>query len=183
MKMDPVTVTLKNRITVQIRAAVKTDAAALLDVGWRYLKESEFLITMADEFNFTKQQEEAWIRSLNERENGLLIVAVAHSKIVGSLDLRGEARTKVRHNAILGIAIRKEWQRVGLGTALMQTAIRWAKEKCILKNIWLNVHATNEPAIALYRKMGFTDAGVQRNFIRETNGSFTDNHIMGLTLE
>lgn len=169
-------------MTIQIRAAVKTDAAALLDVGWRCLKESEFLIITVNEFNFTKQQEANWIRALNESENSLLIVAVAHSKIVGSLNLTGETRAKVRHNALLGIAIRREWQQVGLGTALMQTAIYWAKEKGILKNIWLHVHATNELAIALYRKMGFADAGIQRNFIRETSGRFTDNKIMGLSL-
>ncbi|MBO9620429.1 MAG: GNAT family N-acetyltransferase [Niabella sp.] len=182
MKIEPVTVTLKNNITVTLRAAVKSDAEALLEAGWRYLEESPYLITTINEFNWTQQQEQAWIRSLNEKENGLLLVAVYNTKIIGSLDLRGELRSKVYQNATLGIALRKQWQQIGLGTALLQTAINWAQQKGILKNIWLNVHATNERAIALYKKMGFKEAGLQPNYIKEADGSFTDNKLMGLAL-
>lgn len=183
MKIEPVTVTLKNNITVTIRAAVKADAAALLDAGWRYLEESPYLITTVNEFNWTKQEEQAWICSLNEKDNSLLIIAVHNTKIIGSLDLRGETRSKVYHNAILGIALRKEWQHIGLGTALLQTALGWAQRKGVLKNIWLNVHATNERAISLYKKMGFKEAGLQRQYIKEANGHCTDNKLMGLVLE
>ena len=183
MKIEPVIVTLKNNITVTIRTAVKTDAEAVLEVGWRYLEESPYLITTVNEFNFTKQQEQAWIRSLNEKENSLLIVAVYNTKIIGTLNLSGEARSKVYHNATLGIAIRKDWQSIGLGTALLQTAINWAQRKGILKNIWLNVHATNERAIALYKKMGFKEAGSQQHYIKEADGRFTDNKLMGLVLQ
>lgn len=183
MKIDPVTVTLKNNITITIRAAIKTDAEALLEAGWRYLQESPYLITTVNEFNFTKQQEQAWIRSLNESDNSLLLVAVYNSRIIGSLQLSGEARSKIRHNALLGIAVRRQWQEAGLGTALIRTAVAWAKTKGILKTIWLNVHATNGRAIALYKKMGFTEAGRQNNYIREPDGRQTDNLLMGLFLD
>lgn len=181
-KLNPVTVTLKNKTTITIRTAMKTDAEALLEAGYGYLQESPYLISTLNEFNLTKQQEQAWIRSLNDAPNSLLIVAVYGTKIIGSLDLRGEPRKKVQHNAILGIAIRKEWQGIGLGTALFNTAIDWAKNNGILKNIWLNVHTTNKPAIALYTKIGFTQKGIQENFIEEPDGNFTDNILMGLTL-
>ncbi|MCD2425708.1 GNAT family N-acetyltransferase [Niabella pedocola] len=183
MKIDPVTVTLKNNVTVTIRAAVKADAAGMLDAGWRYLQESPHFITTVNEFNFTKPQEQAWIRSLNESDNSLLLVALYNNKIIGNIQLRGEPRSKIRHNALLGIAIRKQWQAIGLGTALMHTAINWARTKGALKTIWLHVHATNEHAIALYRKMGFREAGRQPYYIKEPDGRFTDNLLMGLLLE
>lgn len=183
MKINPVTVTLKNKVTITIRAAVKTDAEGLLDAGWRYLQESPYFITTVNEFNFTKPQEQAWIRSLNESNNSLLLVAVYNSKIIGNIQLRGEPRSKIRHNALLGIAIRKEWQAIGLGTALMRTAINWARARGILKTIWLHVHATNEQAIILYQKMGFREAGRQPSYIKEPDGRFTDNILMGLLLE
>lgn len=181
-KLKPVTITLKNKITVTIRAAVEADAEALLEAGYSYLQESPHLISTLTEFNLTKQQEQAWIRSLKDTANSLLIVAVYGTEIIGSLDLRGEPRKKVQHNATLGIAIRKEWQKIGLGTALMGIAIDWAKISGILKNIWLNVHATNKPAIALYTKIGFTQKGIQEKFIKEPDGNYTDNVLMGLIL-
>ncbi|MCF3111888.1 GNAT family N-acetyltransferase [Niabella sp. CC-SYL272] len=183
MKIDPVIVTLKNKITVTIRAAVKTDAEGLLEAGWRYLQESPYLITTINEFNFTRPQERAWIRSLNESDNSLLLVAEYNHQIIGNLQLRGEARSKIRHNALLGIAIRNQWQSVGLGTSLIQTAISWARQKRTLKHIWLHVHATNEKAIALYQKMGFREAGRQLYYIKEPDGRFTDNILMGLLLD
>lgn len=183
MKIDPVLVTLKNKVTITIRAAVKADAEGLLEAGWLYLQESPYFITTVNEFNFTKPQEQAWIRALNESENSLLLVAVYNNTIIGNIQLRGEPRSKIRHNALLGIAIRKQWQAVGLGTALMRTAINWAQARGILKTIWLHVHATNEQAIALYQKMGFREAGRQPHYIKEPDGRFTDNLLMGLLLE
>ncbi|WP_026309416.1 GNAT family N-acetyltransferase [Niabella aurantiaca] len=183
MKINPVTVTLKNNVTITIRAAIKTDAEDLLEAGWRYLQESPYLISTVNEFNFTKQQEQAWIRSLNESDNSLLLVAIYNNRIIGTLQLSGESRSKIRHNALLGIAVRRQWQEVGLGTALIRTAVGWAKAKGILKNIWLNVHATNGLAIALYKKMGFTEAGYQKNYIRDPGGRQIDNLLMGLFLE
>ncbi|WP_300598832.1 N-acetyltransferase [Niabella sp.] len=183
MKIDPVIVTLKNQVSITIRAAIKTDAEGLLEAGWRYLQESPYLITTVNEFNFTKSQEQAWIRSLNESDNSLLLVAVYNHKIIGNLQLRGEPRSKIRHNALLGIAIRKQWQSIGLGTALIGTAVNWAQRKGILKTIWLHVHATNEPGIALYQKMGFRETGRQSHYIKEPDGRFTDNILMGLLLD
>jgi len=182
MKINPVIVTLKNKVTVTIRAGQKADAEGLLDAGWRYLQESPYLITTVNEFNFTRQQEQAWIRSLNESDNSLLLVALSNNRIIGNLQLNGESRSKIRHNALLGIAIRKKWQNIGLGSALLRTAIGWARDRGILKNIWLNVHATNERGIALYKKMGFTEAGRQYHYINEADGRYTDNILMGLLL-
>ncbi|MGJ7033101.1 GNAT family N-acetyltransferase [Niabella hirudinis] len=182
MKISPVITTLKNRVTITIRAALKADAEGLLDAGWRYLQESPHLITTVNEFNFTRQQEQARIRSLNESDNSLLLIAMAHNRIIGNLQLNGESRSKIRHNALLGIAIRKEWQNIGLGTALIRTATEWARDRGVLKTIWLNVHATNERAIALYKKMGFIETGKQLHYIKEPDGRYTDNILMGLSL-
>ncbi|SDC36423.1 GNAT family N-acetyltransferase [Niabella drilacis] len=182
MKINPVIVTLKNNVTITIRAALKTDAEGLLEAGWRYLQESPYLITSLNEFNYTRPQEQAWIRSLNESDNSLLLVAVSGNRIIGNLQLSGESRSKIRHNALLGIAVRKQWQEIGLGTALIRTAIDWARARGILKNIWLHVHATNGRAIALYKKTGFIETGRQPEYIRDPNGGYTDNILMGLFL-
>ncbi|MBZ4190704.1 GNAT family N-acetyltransferase [Niabella beijingensis] len=182
MKFNPVTVTLRNQVTVTLRAAVKTDARALLESGQRCLLESPYLITTPEEFNFTIPQERDWIRSVNESDNSLLLVAVYSNQIIGNLLLRGEPRSKIKHNALLGIMIRKQWQAIGLGTALIRTAQEWARATGILKSVWLSVHATNLHAIALYRKTGFEQAGTQTAYIQEPDGTFTDNLLMGFRL-
>ena len=46
----------------------------------------------------------------------------------------------------------------------------------------LNVHANNTRAIALYRSMGFEHEGSRRAFLRADDGTFVDDHLMGLLL-
>lgn len=178
MKFTPVAITLKNGAVVSIREAVKKDASALIETVSRYIIDSQHLISIIEEFNPTIDEEKKWIHFYNEKNNSLLLVACYKNKIIGNIEVRGEIRQKIKHNATLGIGILHQWQNIGLGTALLQQAISWAKENPTLENIWLHVHATNTAAIHLYKKLNFVQAGQQRNYIKEVNGIRTDNILM-----
>jgi len=54
-----------------------------------------------------------------------------------------------------------ECRRIGLGTALLERALDWARSVGIRK-MNLEVFASNSGAIALYRKMGFEEEGRRR---------------------
>jgi putative acetyltransferase len=53
----------------------------------------------------------------------------------------------------------------GIGSALLEACLAHAPKSNIEK-IELTVFASNAPAIALYRKFGFTDIGVVRDYRR-----------------
>jgi len=61
------------------------------------------------------------------------------------------------------IAVSKNFQRRGIANALMDTMVKIASE-CEIREIFLEVRASNAPAIALYEKFGFTPAGVRKNY-------------------
>lgn len=92
--------------------------------------------------------------------------SVADQTVSGFLVMR-LITNKDNHNPsvleILNIATEKNYQRKGLGTKLIEIAIRTANEICPA-NIWLEVRASNRSALRFYKKHGFTEEYVRRNF-------------------
>ena len=64
---------------------------------------------------------------------------------------------------ITNVAVKKECRRQGIAKALINHFIDIAKKEN-LEFMTLEVRATNEPAIALYRSFGFVDVGVRKKY-------------------
>lgn len=58
----------------------------------------------------------------------------------------------------LAIFVLNEYQSAGIGTQLLKTLLGHGKENG-LERVWLTVERWNEPAIALYKKVGFEMSG------------------------
>ncbi len=65
--------------------------------------------------------------------------------------------------SITNVAVSPEYRKKGFGEALVSAAKEKAREKQVEK-IFLEVRVSNSPAIALYKKMGFENLGVRKNF-------------------
>ena len=105
------------------------------------------------------------------------IVAVADGQIVGMI------HTDVRRYGVgeLGMLVDCEWRGRGVGSALIQATIAWARDQGLHK-LSLEVFAQNTAAIALYRKCGFVEEGHRVKHYRRANGELWDSLIMGLPL-
>jgi ribosomal-protein-alanine N-acetyltransferase len=64
---------------------------------------------------------------------------------------------------ITNIAVKREFRRQGVGTALMRYLLAYAEEK-EMRMVTLEVRASNEAAIALYEGLKFERAGLRRGF-------------------
>ena len=78
-------------------------------------------------------------------------------------------REKTRHRAEFGISVRKEYWRLGIGSALTAACIACAKEAGYLQ-MELEVVAENQAAVSLYLKHGFVEYGRRENAIRLKDG-------------
>ena len=81
----------------------------------------------------------------------------------------------------LGMLVAHDWRGRGVGSALLEAAIEWARERELHK-LSLGVFTHNEPAIALYRKFGFVEEGRRVKHFRRANGELWDAFEMGLLL-
>ena len=67
---------------------------------------------------------------------------------------------------ITNVAVHPNHRRRGLGLAVVEALVREARERG-LEQISLEVRTSNEAAIRLYERIGFSVAGVRRNFYRK----------------
>jgi RimJ/RimL family protein N-acetyltransferase len=182
MNFDPQTIQLKNGKFVLVREARLHDAPAILQMVKSYLDNSPYIPKSTSEFRMSLEQEEAWIQSFLDAPNSLLLVAEFENQMIGNIDLTGNKRQVMQHNALVGMGMLIEWRNQGLGSALMQAAIDWAKSNPILENLQLEVYAENLAGINLYQKMRFQKVGIIPKLFKE-NGKYCDSIMMSLSLK
>ena len=77
--------------------------------------------------------------------------------------------TAVEEMHILNIAIHPEWQRMNLGTLLLQQAEEQARNSNTLKS-FLEVRSSNKAAIRLYLKQGYEEIGLRKGYYPSHEG-------------
>ena len=94
-----------------------------------------------------------------------VFVAEDAGAIVGRLSLARDSHPASAHVADLGLMVARGFRRQGVGTALMEAAEEWARAAGIRK-LELYVFPHNEPAIALYERLGYEREGLRRRHYR-----------------
>ena len=72
----------------------------------------------------------------------------------------------VDEGQITNIAVHPDHRREGLGTAILRSLLRHAKDER-LDSVSLEVRASNTAAIEMYKKAGFTEAGRRKGFYQK----------------
>lgn len=168
--------------SITVREATPSDAAALLAHLKGLAAEPGINIPLApDELTTTLEQEKALLADISASERAIMLVAEADGALVGELSLRAiSPRRAVRHVATLGMSVRADWRRKGVGRALLTDALAWAPSAGI-KRVELYVYARNAPAIALYESLGFVVEGRRKSFIHEGD-AYLDDLVMAKLL-
>ena len=106
---------------------------------------------------------------------GCRLVAIAGSELVGMANLHIQ-QPSLRRNHVrgLGIAVSREWQGRGVGRKLMVRLLDWADNWGAVLRVELWVHVDNEPAIALYRTLGFVEEGRHKAYALK-GGQYIDS--------
>jgi len=156
---------------IEIKKAEREDIRGIIDVFDDVMREEVYLLGE----KYLADEDFLGMRLIDE-ENELFLVAKDNNKVIGVLTLTRERFKKNRHVAQLGIAIRKGYRSMGIGTNLMDLSFQWAREKGIEK-ICLEVFSTNTVAINLYRKMGFYEECVRKKQFK-IRGEYVDDIMM-----
>lgn len=98
--------------------------------------------------------------------------ALFQDQVIGWADIIPASNPRLSHRGFLGMGIHKGYRGKGLGTHLLTKALKHAK-MLGLEKVELSVYTENARAIYLYRKFGFKDIGVIRNY-RKLNGVYFD---------
>jgi ribosomal protein S18 acetylase RimI-like enzyme len=170
-----------DRPELAIRPARVADAP-LLALAERTIAATPGLLA-SQPAELTDEQFAQKIAALDGADNGCYLVAEAAGQIVGHGMLDPLQLAAVRHVVRLTLVAHPGWQGRGIGRALLERLIEWARSAPAVEKIELNVRASNAGAQALYRKMGFAEIGRWRRRVKIAPGHYVDDVAMELLVK
>lgn len=132
---------------------------------------------IAGEAPVNKLERRARFETSIRRTDAEIFVADDGGRVVGELGIEVAGYGV----AEFGMMVATDGRGRGIGSALLQAAIDWARQHGAHK-VALQVWPHNEAAIALYRKFGFEEEGRLRRHYPRQNGELWDAIVMGCSL-
>lgn len=172
---------LKNGKKLILRKPIIEDAVKMIEYLNIVGGESDNLLFGKDEFHLTIEQEKEHIKNISNDADILMVLGIIEDNIVSVAQIGSSKRKRIAHNSEVAISVKKNYWKNGIGRAVMQELIKFAKDNTKIRNINLGVKANNKNAIMLYEKLGFIKVGIHKDYFN-INGNFDDEILMDLYL-
>lgn len=117
------------------------------------------VVAIEEEAFATPWTEEIFEHEMNGNAYAHYIVAVEGEEVIGHFGMW----VVLDECHITNVAVRKRLRGHGIGEKLMSEAIKLCKEMNV-KLMTLEVRVSNHTAQNLYRKLGFQDGGIRKNY-------------------
>jgi ribosomal protein S18 acetylase RimI-like enzyme len=122
----------------------------------------------------------AMIQRLDDGTRGKYLVAEKAGTIVGHALLEPLPLAVTSHVVRLTIAAHEGHQHQGVGRALMNALLDWARSNPRIEKVELQVRASNAPAVALYRSLGFVEEGRKTRRLKIGPNEYIDDVYMAM---
>lgn len=149
---------------MNVRPADPRDAAFLVALAESVGSEPEGWL-ISDSRWRSVADERRYLRAVRKHPDAAVFVAESERGIVGRLSVARDPHPASRHVADLGLMVAANARRQGVGWALLEQAVDWARAGGVTK-LELHVFPHNEPAIRLYEKFGFVKEGYRHDQYR-----------------
>lgn len=171
MRVESIEAFDKEGRKVILRSACEDDAEDLIKYLKETAKETPYLLRKEDEINLTVEDEKGLIKMFLELDNALMLLAYVDGKHVGNCSFSPVGPFKrIAHRCDMAIALYQEHCGFGIGSIMLETALRFAKEAGY-ERAELEVVSNNTKAIKLYEKCGFKKYGVKPDSMKYCDGS------------
>ena len=111
-------------------------------------------------------EKDSWYHVIKKEKETCIIAENQNLKIphniIGQCEISNSTWDADLHVGILGIIVKKEYRDFGIGTNLIDVAIRESKKLNNKEKITLSCFSTNERALHIYKKLGFETVGIRK---------------------
>jgi len=165
MELSPKTIQIKDGTKIVIRPLSKEDGPALLKFFTK-VPEDDRLFLKDD---VTKKEViDRWINEL-DFDKVLPMIAEKDSDILGDATLHFNRYRWQRHMAHIRCVVAREYQKKGLGTALMRELVSVAQAKDLSK-IRANMMDSQKSAQSAFQRLGFQMEAELKDFLIDQDG-------------
>lgn len=162
-----------------IRKATSDDASGMLAYLKKLGGESDNLTFGAEGLGIDAVSEAEFLEKRVDSSDCVTFVAERDGRIVGDASI-DRLRSRMSHRGSFGIGVLRESWGCGIGSALTEHVIAFARENGF-EQIELEVRCDNIRAIRLYEKYGFKKIGEYPRFFK-IDGKYVDFDLMILFL-
>jgi RimJ/RimL family protein N-acetyltransferase len=148
-----------------IRQAKPEDASCALDFFRQVRAQSPYLLLESGEGIQDVEFQCRQFRRMRHEQDQVVYLAFHKSRPIGFVGVRRGCFRRNAHTASLAVAVDARYQRLGIGSLLMQAALAWAHAQTV-RRVELTVATQNVGAIALYERHGFKAEGTKRKSFR-----------------
>ncbi|HSI98121.1 MAG TPA: GNAT family N-acetyltransferase [Gaiellaceae bacterium] len=143
-----------------VRRAEPDDAGELVALAESVGREEGRWMLATDRWR-SVGEERRYLKACRDHPDAAVLVAEDEGRVVARLSLSRDPHPASRHVADLGLMVATGHRRRGVGRALLEEAVAWARASGVTK-LELHVFPWNEPAIRLYESFGFEREGYRR---------------------
>jgi ribosomal protein S18 acetylase RimI-like enzyme len=167
---------MRSGAQVQIRRARESDAVSFCEAVKVVATEKWHLATVD---GFSIEQTRAFLKRVMD-DSQPQVMAVVEDNVVGFCDILPNTATGFTHVGRLGMGVRSEWRRQGIGRRMLDACLSLARNAGIEK-VELEVFSDNVAAVRLYDSLGFNEEGLKARG-RKFEHRYQDVKLMALWL-
>ena len=183
MLIPDIAFTLKDGRQALLRCPKEEDIEGTLDYLRTTAAETEFILRTPEECaKYTYEGEKAFFENKNASPNELMLMCVVEGQVAGNCEISFRTGLKTRHRAGIGIALKREYWNLGIGTRMFEAMIDVARKREGVLQLELEFVEGNARARHLYEKMGFRITGYRPDAIRLSDGRLVNEYEMTLKL-
>lgn len=164
-----------------LRRADPDDVPSLITFLRQAASETDFADVSLDELGVPVATAQQHIRSGQQCNNQLFLLADLGDHFAGMLTFSGGLWRRNRHAGELSMTVLKHYWGMGLGGLMVDFLFDWARSLGTVTKIHLRVRTDNLRAIALYERKGFIREGVSQSDML-VEGKYFDHIRMGVFL-
>lgn len=178
--MSPETVTLKDGREVLIRNAQRGDGQLVHDYLCVLGASTPYILTFPGDLGSVEHYESRVSKIDDDMFYSMSAIDPDTGRIVGNTSFSFAQRVKLAHAAGLGTGVLPDWQGIGLGSWMLDRAIEDMRANPKIHRLELTVMDGNDLAVAMYQRAGFEIEGRKVKSIRQPNGTYADEILMGM---
>ncbi|MNB92753.1 putative acetyltransferase YhhY [compost metagenome] len=161
-----------------IRSAIPEDAKKLSALRLQVDGETEHMDRIPGEAFIDENGFKAIIENDTKHPRNLCLVAEMNGSILGYSRCEGNDLKRFMHKVEFGVGVLKEYWGFRIGRNLLKASIEWADSNGITKMILSGVLEINEPAVRLYKSLGFEIEGLLKQDRILSDGKYYSTYMM-----
>jgi RimJ/RimL family protein N-acetyltransferase len=164
----------KDGRTFTIRRPEESDAESIINYSKILFASTDQVLTTSEEYTITVEHEKIWINNANQNPNAITLIAELNNQMIGLLFFVPNTKKKNAHTGEFGVSVHPDFQGLGIGRILIEALLKWARDNVNIEKVFLNVFATNQKALKLYKDFGFIEEGRHIKAIKQLSGEYVD---------